>query len=353
MHECPKLYKPFSTNTIYTHPPSSSPLSAMANSSTMAAAAVVAMLISSFLVSSSAAAGPLRVGFYKYSCPPAEAIVEKYVKKFVSANPGLGAGLIRLHFHDCFVRGCDASVLLDGPQSEKESIPNKGSLRGFEIIDAAKAELERRCPRTVSCADVLAFAARDSTWKLGNIRYDVPSGRRDGRVSSVNEPLLSLPPPFFNASSLRDNFAAKGLSLDEMVTLSGSHSIGISHCTSFAGRLYPTTDPTIDPKYAAFLKRKCPPPRPNATENPTVNLDSITPTCLDNKYYVGLKANRGLLITDQELQTSPLTSKMVESNARNNGAWGKKFAAAMVKMGGIEVLTGKQGEIRIKCRFVN
>ncbi|XP_073279168.1 peroxidase 5-like [Primulina huaijiensis] len=297
---------------------------------------------------------PFRVGFYSKSCPQAEFVVQKYVSKFVRLNPGLAAGLIRLHFHDCFVRGCDASLLLDGQNSEKESIPNKGSLRGFEVIDAAKAELEIRCPGIVSCADILTFAARDSAWKVGNIYYDVPSGRRDGNVSLILEPLLNLPPPFFNASALRDNFARKGLSLDEMVTLSGSHSIGISQCSSFLNRLYPTVDPTLDPKYAAFLKRICPPPvNGTTTANPAVNLDSFTPNVLDNKYYVGLKVNRGLFITDQTLYDSPLTKKIVLNNARYGHTWATKFAAAMVKMGKIEVLTGTQGQIRRNCHVVN
>ncbi|KAL0322299.1 UNVERIFIED_CONTAM: Peroxidase 5 [Sesamum calycinum] len=307
--------------------------------------------------SSGGKAQKLKVGYYAQTCPYAEIIVRQAVEKAVSKNPGIAAGLIRMHFHDCFVRGCDASVLLDGPNTEKQSIPNQGSLRGFEVIDAAKAELELQCPGIVSCADIIAFAARDSSCKLGNINYDVPSGRRDGNVSLINEPLLNLPAPFFNATTLRDNFARKGLSLDEMVTLSGAHSIGISHCSSFASRLYPTQDPTLDPNYAAFLKTICPPPVANATAaptvNPTVNLDSITPTRLDNKYYVGLKVNRGLLTSDQVLLSSPLTAKTVVYNARYGRVWGKKFAAAMVRMGNIEVLTGNQGEIRRNCRVVN
>jgi len=63
------------------------------------------------------------------------------------------------------LQGCDASLLLDSSESiisEKGSNPNRNSARGFEVIDAIKAALERECPSTVSCADILTLAARDS-----------------------------------------------------------------------------------------------------------------------------------------------------------------------------------------------
>lgn len=59
------------------------------------------------------------------------------------------------------LQGCDASVLISGSSAEKSAFQNFG-LRGFEVVDDAKLQLETACPGVVSCADILALAARDA-----------------------------------------------------------------------------------------------------------------------------------------------------------------------------------------------
>ena len=45
---------------------------------------------------------------------------------------------------------------------EQTAFPNVGSIRGFTVVDNIKAQVEAVCNQTVSCADILAVAARDS-----------------------------------------------------------------------------------------------------------------------------------------------------------------------------------------------
>ncbi|KAF7014549.1 hypothetical protein CFC21_028534 [Triticum aestivum] len=299
----------------------------------------------------------VRVGYYNRKCPAAEIIVRSVVGKAVSRNPGLGAGIIRMAFHDCFVQGCDASVLLDptpaNPRPEKLGPPNFPSLRGFEVIDAAKAVLERVCPGVVSCADVIAFAARDSAYFLSGykIDYKMPAGRFDGSVSLESESLQFLPPPFFNLTQLVDSFKAKNMNEDDLVVLSGAHTIGVSHCSSFTDRL-PANPSDMNPGLTRLLQSKCP-VSPNFTNDPTVVQDIVTPNRMDNKYYTNLLKRNVLFTSDAALLTSGKTALKVMENAFKPGSWEKKFAKAMVKMAAIELKTAANGEIRRNCRVVN
>ncbi|CAN6336383.1 unnamed protein product [Urochloa humidicola] len=312
----------------------------------------------------------LDTGFYDTRCPSAETIVQQTVAAAFKNDSGVAPALIRMHFHDCFVRGCDGSVLIDSVPpnsntSEKDAIPNRPSLRFFDVVDRAKAALEAQCPGVVSCADILAFAARDSVVLAGGPGYQVPAGRRDGNTSLAVDALNNLPPPFFNATELVDNFASKNLTLEDMVVLSGAHTLGVSHCSSFAGlgnrgdRIYNFSgsadgiDPSLSKAYALLLKSVCPSNSSQFFPTTTTFMDIITPTKFDNKYYVGLQNNLGLFKSDTALMTNATMKALVDSFVRSESTWKSKFAKSMIKMGQIEVLTGTQGEIRRNCRVVN
>ncbi|XP_062197975.1 peroxidase 1-like isoform X1 [Phragmites australis] len=328
----------------------------MTTSSSVGAGLVV-LVATVCLLLPAATRAQLQVGFYNTSCPNAEALVRQAVAAAFANNSGIAAGLIRLHFHDCFVRGCDASVLLSvnpgGGKTEREAPPNNPSLRGFEVVDAAKAAIERSCPRTVSCADILAFAARDSVNLTGNVFYQVPAGRRDGNVSKEGDALKNLPGPNNTATGLIDGFAAKNLTAEEMVVLSGSHTIGRSHCDSFLFKNRERlANGTISPAYQALLEALCPPTTNQFTPN-TTEIDLSTPTVLDNNYYKLLPLNLGLHFSDDQLIRNATTAPNVAAFAANETLWKEKFISAMIKMGRIEVNTGAQGEVRLNCSIVN
>ncbi|XP_012086400.2 peroxidase 27 [Jatropha curcas] len=262
-----------------------------------------------------------------------------------------------MHFHDCFVRGCDGSILLSSTknnQAEKEAIPNQ-TLRGFQVIDAVKYELEKCCPGVVSCADILALVARDAVLMIGGPFWDVPTGRRDGTVSVSTEALTQLPSPFANITQLKQNFAAKGLSVKDLVVLSGGHTIGIGHCFIISNRLYNftgkgDTDPSLDPKYAAQLKKKC---KPGNTKT-IVEMDPGSFKTFDEDYYTIVSKRRGLFQSDAALLDDFETRAYVKLQSLTHGLFfARDFSESMMKLGQIGVLTGKRGEIRKRCAFVN
>ncbi|PON93267.1 Peroxidase [Trema orientale] len=312
------------------------------------------LLFSAFLQQTQA---QLELGFYAKSCPKAEKIVKDFVDKHIPNAPSLAAALIRMHFHDCFVRGCDASVLLNStsPNSgEKDAIPNR-TLRGFDFIDRIKSLLEAECPGVVSCADVIALAARDSIVVTGGPSWSVPTGRRDGRVSNRTEANNGIPAPTDNFTSLQTHFSNVGLDLKDLVLLSGAHTIGISHCTSFSSRLYNFTgagdqDPALDSEYAANLKaRKC----KSLNDTTKVEMDPGSRKTFDLGYYSHVVKRRGLFQSDAALLTNNVTSSYIQQLLQGSENFFTEFAKSIEKMGRINVKTGTDGEIRKNCAVVN
>ncbi|XP_039158934.1 peroxidase 12-like [Eucalyptus grandis] len=292
--------------------------------------------------------------FYEKTCPEAESIIREHLKQVFQEDIGQAAGLLRLHFHDCFVQGCDASVLLDGSASEpsEQDAPPNRSLRraALQIIDDLRGLVEKKCGRVVSCADIAAVAARDSIFLSGGPEYDVPLGRRDGLTSaSINETKDNLPSPAHRASQILAALAKKSFDATDVVALSGAHTIGLGHCGAFTDRLYPTPDPTMEKSFARDLKGVC--PTTNST-NTTV-LDIRSPNRFDNRYFVDLVNRQGLFTSDQDLYEDPTTRDIVTSFAEDLELFFERFVLAMTKMGQLGVLTGTKGEIRARCSVRN
>lgn len=157
----------------------------MVNNKTVAFVVAIGFI---FLNLSGHCYGALQFGFYNGKCrgSDVEDIVRKTVLSKFLVDRTITPALLRMQFHDCFVnvsffyihactkvseksnhfnsviiKGCDASILLDGTNSEKTAPPNL-SVRGYDVIDAVKTAVERVCPDVVSCADIIVMATRDA-----------------------------------------------------------------------------------------------------------------------------------------------------------------------------------------------
>ncbi|KAB5527753.1 hypothetical protein DKX38_021600 [Salix brachista] len=205
----------------------------------------------------------------------------------------MAASLIRLQFHDCFV------------QSEKTVIGNMNSARGYNVIEKAKPQVEKICPRVVSCKDIIVVAARDAS-------------------------------------------AYKGLTARDMVALLGSHTLGQAQCFTFSERIYNHSN--IDAGFASTHRRHCPRVGSDATLAP---LDLVTPNSFNNNYFKNLMQNKGLLQSDQVLFNGGSTDNIIYEYNRNPTKFRSDFGSAMIKIEDIGLLTGSSRQIRRIYRAVN
>ncbi|KAL6894135.1 hypothetical protein ACP4OV_008233 [Aristida adscensionis] len=303
-------------------------------------------------------AAELRLNYYNSTCPNVEAIVSGVVQQKKNAAIRTTGSTIRLFFHDCFVDGCDGSVLIQSTQgnsAERDASDNLSlAFEGFDTVQSAKDAVEAACPGQVSCADILALAARDAIALSGGPFYQVELGRLDGLRSSASNVPGKLPEPNQTLDQMLTIFKAHGLNMSDLVALSAAHSVGLSHCSKFAYRLYnfkpgQAEDPTLNPKYAAFLRSKC----PNGGPDWMVLMDQATPALFDNQYYRNLQDGGGLLGSDEALYTDNRTRPLVDAWANSTDAFFGAFVDAVVKLGRVGVKSGKQGNIRSRCDVFN
>ncbi|XWS30326.1 hypothetical protein CRYUN_Cryun24cG0107500 [Craigia yunnanensis] len=201
------------------------------------------LLVVLFLLSSTAllCESKLSLDYYSKTCPSFNKIMQETITNKQITSPTTAAGTIRLLFHDCLPNGCDGSILISSTafnKAERDADINL-SLPGdpFDLIVRAKTALELSCPNTVSCADILAVAARDLLTMLGGPYYNVYLGRKDSRFSQASSIEGKLPKPDMGMSKIINLFAASGFSIQEMVALSGAHTIGFSHCKEFSSNI--------------------------------------------------------------------------------------------------------------------
>ncbi|WVZ61447.1 hypothetical protein U9M48_011316 [Paspalum notatum var. saurae] len=315
----------------------------------------LSLLLVVLVAAASTARAQLQYGFYNTTCPGVEDLVRTELLAKFAADVTLPAGLLRLHFHDCFGAGCDATLLLKSHNgtAQRDADPNS-TVRGYEAIEAVKATVEAACPLVVSCADIMAMAARDAVNFTQGPAYQVETGRRDGNVSRKEDALRFLPPADGNVTVLTHYFAVQNLTMKDMVVLSAAHTLGVAHCPSFSARLYNYTgagdqDPSLDADYAKNLTAVCGGPSNVASVQP---LDAVSPTTFDLGYYQSVATHRALLGSDAALLNDSLTAAYVQfmTNASSVDTFFADFAVSMINMGRIGVRTGTDGEIRATCQ---
>ncbi|GJN18129.1 hypothetical protein PR202_gb05256 [Eleusine coracana subsp. coracana] len=305
----------------------------------------------------------LSLDFYAKSCPAVDQIVANVTAARFRDFPASGPGVLRLLHHDCFVEGCDASILIaptaagvgGPPKVERDMEENRYLPQdAFDTVEMAKAAVETKCPGIVSCADVLALAARDyvqlasaaplnGMWTFVRLQpFRAPGCARQTCARPANA----------SVDELLRVFASKGLDSGDLVALSGAHTVGFAHCVHVLGRIYDfrgtrRPDPLMDARLVKALRMSC--PSSGGSARVVVPFDVSTPFQFDHAYYANLQARLGLLASDQALFLDARTRPLVEDLAADKARFFQAFVASMDRMGSIRIKKGKKGEVRKVC----
>ncbi|KAK4339988.1 hypothetical protein RND71_041450 [Anisodus tanguticus] len=271
--------------------------------------------------------GQLRVGFYGNTCPNVETIVSSVVRQVAASDQNIAPVLLRLHFHDCFVQGCDGSILIEnGDNAERHAFGHQG---------------------VGDLKDAVVLANGPS--------YEVETGRRDGVIS--NSSLADIMPEVTDSIQiLKAKFSQKGLSEKDLVVLSAAHTIGTTACFFMTQRLYNFfpgggSDPSINPSFLPELMATCP---ENGNVNVRLPIDRGSSGTFDNSILQNIRSGFAVLQSDASLYEDLDTRSIVDSyfgifSPFMGISFEADFANAMVKMGRIDVLTGFHGTIRRVC----
>ncbi|KAK4396047.1 Cationic peroxidase 1 [Sesamum angolense] len=190
-------------------------------------------------------------------------------------------------------------------------VPNNNSVRGFDVVDRIKWEVDIACGGpVVSCADILAVAVRDSVVALGGPNWEEHFHQRTHPMDLQG--LITI-------------FSNHGLTPEDLVVLSGSHTIGFAQCSVFRNRIY--NENNIDSSFAGEEQATCP------LTGGDSNLAPLDPALFDTKYFDNLVMNKGLLHSDQQLFSagSDQTDSLVQAYSSHPDAFAMDYVNSMIK----------------------
>ncbi|KAM3400599.1 hypothetical protein ACQJBY_005444 [Aegilops geniculata] len=290
--------------------------------------------------------------------------VRNEVKNFLDLLPGL----IRLLFHDCFVNGCDGSVLLEtsrinGTDGKTEmTSPFNVGLRGLEVIQKIKDNVDSSYG--ITCTDAVIYVAREAVYLLSNgkIAYNVGGpGRKDGVISRSEDPGNQLPGTGPDFKALVKKFTDKVVFTEkDVVALSGAHAVGVAHRTTFIGGI---SDAHEKYQAAIFLEMGT----KDAVKNNVRDFNEAPLTAsgykdnkvnmsakgvLDNSFYNAVLQKMALFPSDRVLAVDAKTK--VEEYMNKPDTWNKDFGDAMEKLSKLPATSDPSKiEIRKVCSETN